>query len=191
MATLSFNEVDAASIQVGQKATLTFDAVTDLNLTGEVVEVDALGTVNQGVVTYDVTIMFDTQDERIKPGMSVTASIITNAKTDVLLIPNSAVKTFGSTYYVEMLDEEIINASGYSTSSASTQITSPTAPYQYPIETGLSNDTYTEVVSGLAEGDLIISKTTSNNTTQKQTTATQGQSILQMGGGMGSGPMMR
>jgi len=190
LATLSFNEVDAASIQVGQKATLTFDAITDLNLTGEVVEVDTLGTVNQGVVTYDVSIMFDTQDERIKPGMSVTASIITNAKTDVLLIPNSAVKTFGSTYYVEMFDEEVVNASGYSTSTASTGITSPTAPYQYPIETGLSNDSYTEVISGLAEGDLVISKTASNDSSQQQTT-TQNKSLFQMGGSMGGGPMMR
>jgi HlyD family secretion protein len=179
LAKISFNEIDIAAIQIGQKATLTFDAIMDLDLTGEVVEIDTLGTVNQGVVTYDATIMFDTQDERIKPGMSITVSIITNAKTDILLIPNGAVKTFGSTYYVEMFDKETIALSGYNTSTASTGISFTTLPNQYPIEVGLSNDSYTEVISGLAEGDLIVSKTTSNST-QKQTTV-QGQSLFPVG----------
>ena len=69
------NEVDAAKISVGNKTTLTFDATEDLTLTGKVAQIDTIGTVEQGVVSYKVKIAFDTQDERIKPGMTANASI--------------------------------------------------------------------------------------------------------------------
>ncbi|MEK9151915.1 MAG: HlyD family efflux transporter periplasmic adaptor subunit [Patescibacteria group bacterium] len=92
LAQVSLNEVDVAKVKVGQKATLSFDAVSDLQISGQVAQVDALGAVSQGVVTYGVTIAFDTQDLRIKPGMSVSAAIITDVKQDVLMVPNSAIK---------------------------------------------------------------------------------------------------
>ncbi|MCX6227114.1 MAG: HlyD family efflux transporter periplasmic adaptor subunit, partial [Bacteroidia bacterium] len=50
IAKISLNEVDVAKVKVGQKVNLTFDAISDLTLTGEVTEVDAVGTVSQGVV---------------------------------------------------------------------------------------------------------------------------------------------
>ena len=53
-ATISLNEVDAAKVSVGQKATLTFDAINNLSIAGTVSEVDGVGTVSQGVVTYNV-----------------------------------------------------------------------------------------------------------------------------------------
>ena len=93
IAEISLNEVDAAKVKVGQKVTLTFDAIDGLSITGEVSEIDALGTVSQGVVTYGVKIAFDTQDERVKSGMSVSAAIITDVKQNVLLVPNAAVKS--------------------------------------------------------------------------------------------------
>ena len=56
-------------------------------------QIDAIGTVSQGVVSYNVQITFDTQDSRIKPGMSASVNIITNTQQNVLTVPNSAVKT--------------------------------------------------------------------------------------------------
>ena len=99
---MSLNEVDIAQIKINQKATLTFDAIQDLTIAGTVLEVDSIGTTSQGVVTYGVTIGFDTQDQRIKSGMSASASIITNSKTDALLVPNSAIKSSGGSNYVQM-----------------------------------------------------------------------------------------
>ncbi len=93
IAELSLNEVDAAKMKVGNKATLTFDAIEDLTLTGAVAEVDAIGTVSQGVVSYSIKVAFDTQDERIKSGMTVNATIQTDVRQDVLTVPSSAVKT--------------------------------------------------------------------------------------------------
>src|SRR5258708_4163599 len=80
IAEISMNEVDVAKIKIEEKTTLTFDAIPDLSITGEVAEIDTVGTVSQGVVTYNVKISFDTQDTRVKPGMSVSASVVADMK---------------------------------------------------------------------------------------------------------------
>lgn len=103
IAELSLNEIDAAKIKAGQEAALTFDAVPDLTIIGEVAEVDAVGTVTQGVVTYAVQIDFNSQDGRIKPGMSVNATIITETKDNILVVPSSAIKFENNAYYVEVV----------------------------------------------------------------------------------------
>lgn len=153
IAEISLNEVDVAKIKIGQKATLIFDAVPDLNITGEVTEIDILGTVTQGVVTYNVKIVFDTQDERVKPGMSVSAAIVTDAKQDVLLVPNSAVKSNGNGQYVEILVNNL--------------------PQSQSVETGLSNDTMTEILNGLQEGEQVITQTITANSTNTSQTQSQ------------------
>lgn len=168
IATISLNEVDVAKVKVGQKATLTFDAIDGLTISGEVLEVDIIGTVSQGVVTYNVKIGFDTQDDRIKPGMSASASVITNMKQDVLMVQSSAIKSSGNISYVEMPNEQIASSSMGSSSG----ITLQNVPLQQEIQTGLTNDTYTEITSGLKEGDTIITRTI--NSSAATSTSTQG-----------------
>ena len=166
IAEISLNEVDVAKVKTGQKVNLTFDAVSDLTITGEVTEIDAIGTVSQGVVTYGVKIVFDTQDERVKPGMSVSAAIITDVKQDVIAISSSAVKTSGTTQYVEVLNNN--------------------APQVQSVETGLSNDTMTEIISGIKEGDKVITQTITTNTKTTQNTSQQNTSFRIPGiGGVG------
>ncbi|MDD5146602.1 MAG: efflux RND transporter periplasmic adaptor subunit [Candidatus Pacebacteria bacterium] len=180
IAEISLNEVDIAKVKKGQKATLTFDAVDGLSITGEVAEIDSLGTVSQGVVTYTVKIVFDTQDDRVKPGMSVSASIITDAKSDVLLVPNSAVKTSGDRSYVEMLDEAVpSNQSGANTTGVISQKT----PKQQSVTVGSFNDSLTEIVSGLKEGDQVITQTITAATSQSQSQQNSGLGIQGLGGG--------
>lgn len=153
VATISLNEVDVAKIALGQKATLTFDAIPDLTISGKVIQIDSLGTVSQGVVNYSVKISFDTNDIRIKPGMSVSAEIITNVKQDVLTVPNNAIKKQGTTSYVQMFDtplpDPIVGTQG-----------SPSlvAPVNQTVETGISDNTSTEIISGLKESDQIVTK---------------------------------
>jgi len=156
IAEISLNEIDMAKVKVGQKVILTFDAIEELSITGEVLEIDALGTVNQGVVSYDVKIGLDAEDERIKPGMSTSASIITEVKQNVLLVPNSAIKSQSGTYYVETLSESTLSSQATANVSG---LTSNTPPIQKQIETGLSNDSYTEIINGLSEGDTVITQT--------------------------------
>ncbi len=176
IATISLNEVDAAKVQVGQKVTLTFDAISDLSIAGQVASIDTLGTVSQGVVTYNVKISFDTQDTRIKPGMSVSASIVTAIHQDVLTVPNSAIKTQGSTQYVQILDTPGPVVAGVQ------GVTSATAPRQQTVVVGLASDTVTEISSGLNEGDSIITRTITPTT--KAATATA-PSLIGGGGGAG------
>ena len=160
-AEISLNEIDAAKIKIGQKTTLIFDAIDGLNTAGEVAEIDAIGTVAQGVVTYTVKITFDNQDDRVKPGMSVSAEIITDMAQDVLLVPNSAVKSQGETHYVEMFDQAIPrNKNGQGVSS-------PVPPRRQTVEIGLSNDTFTEIISGLNEGDQVVARTTSGSSSSQ------------------------
>ncbi len=178
IAEVSLNEVDAAKVKVGQKATLTFDAISDLSITGEVGEIDALGTVSQGVVTYNVKIVFDTQDDRVKPGMSANVSIITDIRQDVLLVANSAIKSSGNAHYIEMPSESVAvqdNSSGVILKNPLRQQT---------VEIGLANDSMTEVTSGLAEGDQVVVRSVSSNSAGTNTnSSSRGQNLFQFGGG--------
>ena len=173
IAEISLNEVDAAKIKVGQKATITFDAIDGLSIAGTVSEIDTMGTVTQGVVTYAVKIAFDTQDDRVKSGMSVSAAIITDAKQDVLAVPLSAVKASGSLQYVQVLDNPPSGA------TAPLGIIPTTPLREVTIETGLSNDTTAEVVSaGLKEGDMVVVRTIT-----AVAATTQAPSLIGGGGG--------
>jgi RND family efflux transporter MFP subunit len=136
IAEITLNEIDITQVEVGQKAILSFNAIDDLSIDGKVFEVDVLGTVNQGVVSYDVKVSFDFYDERIKPGMSVSVSIVTESKKEILLLPLNAIKSDKEGDYVEVL----IN--GVSQTRR--------------VETGISNDLLIEITKGLKEGDEII-----------------------------------
>jgi HlyD family secretion protein len=177
IAELSLNEVDVAKVKVGQKATLTFDAIEGLSIAGAVSDIDTIGTVSQGVVTYTVKIGFDTQDDRVKPGMSVSAAIITDIKQDVLTVPSSAVKTQGNANYVEMFDTPLPQTAGTQGSL------SAVPPRQQNVAVGLSSDTDTEIVSGLKEGDEVVSRTI----TAKTTTTATAPSLFGGGGTRGLG----
>lgn len=177
LAGITLNEVDVAKVKVGQKATLIFDAIEDLSITGEVAEVDAIGAASQGVVSYGVKINFDTQDERVKSGMSLAAAIIVESKTDVLLVSSSAVKSSGGQSYVQVLSN--LDTSSLDKTAASAGITSKNPLAQQAIQVGSVNDTQTEVVSGLAEGDWVVTKTT---TAASATAVQASQSTRQAGG---------
>lgn len=184
VANITLNEVDVAKIENGQKATLTFDAVSDITIAGEVSDVDSLGTASQGVVSYSVQIAFTTNDDRIKSGMTVSAAIVTDVKQNVLLLPNAAVKSQSDNYYVEILEgikksPENVGGQG---------IVSKTLPIQKTVEIGISNDAKTEIMSGLQEGELAVIRSisgTAAKTTAQQTSALGGVRIpgLTTGGG--------
>ncbi|OGL60598.1 hypothetical protein A3E96_00730 [Candidatus Uhrbacteria bacterium RIFCSPHIGHO2_12_FULL_46_13] len=163
IAEVSLNEVDVAKVQVGQKATLTFDAVQGLTITGDVVEIETIGTVSQGVVSYNVKIGFDTQDERIKPGMSVSAAIITDVRQDVLMVTGSAVKSQnGQGSYVEMLKDG--------------------TPERRSVEVGLSNDSVTEVSGDIREGEEVVTQTITSESSNTTTQQRSGGSLFPVGG---------
>jgi len=159
LAEISLNEVDAAKIKIGQKATLTFDAIPELVISGVVADIDAIGTVSQGVVTYTVKISFDIQDDRVKPAMSVSAAIITDIKQNVLVVPNSAIKSLpvrqagqAGTSYIEMFNTSLLS-DGLIGSIAKV------TPNKIQVKVGLSNDSQSEIISGIKEEDEIVVRT--------------------------------
>ncbi len=173
---ISLNEIDAAKVAKGDKATLTFDAIDGLTLAGHVSNVDLVGTVSQGVVSYSVEIVFDDVDARVKPGMTVNANIIAKAKQDVLLVPSSAVKSQSSGKYVLVLPQK------YSEAEAAAGVSSSEAPQRVMVTVGDSNDSSVEIVSGISEGDQVVARTAA---TAKAISATP--SILNSIGGARAG----
>lgn len=176
IAELSLNEVDAAQIKIGDKATLTFDAIDSLSLTGSVAEISTIGAVTQGVVSYTVKIAFDSQDERVKPGMTVNSAIITDAHQDVLMVPVSAVKRQNGVSYVQVFDPPLVDTGGNQGNVSSV------LPQQVEVVTGISDDTSVEILSGTEEGQQIVTRTITGATTA----ATKGTSV-RTGGGLGGG----
>lgn len=170
LAQITLNEIDVVKIKIGQKATLTFDAISDFTITGSVVEIDTVGTVAQGVVSYNIKISFDIDDSRIKPGMSANASIISSSKQNALLVPNSAIKTqWQGAYYVETLE------SGNTVTKKTVTI-------------GIANDTSTEIVSGLDGKENVITNTIKTSTASS---AAQSSSSQRQSGQSAPGAIMR
>lgn len=165
--TLAVNEVDMASIKVGQRADLEFDALPDLTLTGKVAEVSDEGTVDQGVVTFDVTLSLDVANKQLKPGMSVSATIVTAIARNALLVPNAAVKSDDQGSYVQVMK------------SATSQ------PQRVTVETGMSSATQTEILSGLSEGDAVVTATSDSSSSSGNQSQRQGGGLMMMGGGPG------
>jgi HlyD family secretion protein len=158
------NEVDISNVEIGQKVTLTFDALTDFTATGTVEAMDSLGTVSSGVVTYDVTIGFDSIDVKIKHGMSVSAAITTSAKQDVIIVPSGAVKTQDGQSYVEVLQNG--------------------SPKQVVVQIGDTNGTVTEIINGVSTGEEVVTQTITASTKSASATSTSSSiRIPGLGGG--------
>ncbi len=186
LAQISLNEVDATKVHVGQKATLTFDAIPGLTIAGSVYELDPLGTVTQGVVNYTVKTAFETQDERIKSGMSVAVSIVTDVRTDVLLVPNATVRRQGINSTVQTLSQPKQDVQ----SADDQTVLSDTPPQSHIVQTGLSNDQSIEIVSGVNENDQVIVRTidpaaAATAAARTQAGSTAGLRIPGVGGGSG------
>lgn len=138
-AQVEVSEVDISSVSVGQKVTLTFNALDEFTASGKVEKMDSLGTSTSGVVTYNVIIGFDSLDSRIKPEMSVSASIITDVKQNAVIVSNSAVKTENGSYYVSIMKNGVAEMKA--------------------VEIGLENNSKTEIKSGVSEGDVVVTQT--------------------------------
>ncbi|MFZ2193182.1 MAG: efflux RND transporter periplasmic adaptor subunit [Candidatus Moraniibacteriota bacterium] len=164
VAKISLNEVDAVGVKVDDKVTLKIDALADVDFTGKVSKIDTIGTVSQSVTSYGAEIELDNQNELLKPGMNVSASIAINSKSDVILIPSGAIKNQGRESYVEVLKNE-------------------SNPEKIKVKVGLTNSTEAEIISGINIGDKIVTQTI--DTSKKSTTSSQSNNLRIPGVGGG------
>lgn len=147
---VNLTEIDVPKVKIGNKATITMDALSGKTFTGQVVSVDSTGEVSSGVTTYLAVIKLDTPDENIFPNMSAQTSIITQIKNEALLVPVSAVQTQNGQSIVKVLKNNQVE--------------------EKSVETGLSSSTQMEITSGLKEGDEVITNAISSTTTQSSGT---------------------
>ena len=157
-----FAEADAARVASNQQATVTFDAVPNLTAAAHVVAVAASASVVSNVTNYYVTLVLDQLDQRLKSGMTANANVVVSQVSDVLLLPNSAVTHVGSQSFVTLLGRD-----------GKTQT-------RVQVETGVTGDNTTEIVSGLNQGDKVVLP-------QLKTTTQQPGGTRPGGGGGGGG----
>jgi HlyD family secretion protein len=85
-------EIDVPKVKVGNKATVTVSALNK-TFVGHVASIDISGSNASGVVTYPTYIQLDTQESELLPNMTISASIIADTKENVILVPNSSLKS--------------------------------------------------------------------------------------------------
>lgn len=167
-ATVSLTEVDVTTVASGQKVTLTMDAYPENTLTGTVLAVSTGGSVSSGVTSYTATILLDKTTLNLYTNMAVSATIITSSKENVLLLDTAAISTKGNESTV------LVQKDG----KVSTVI----------VEIGSSNDTQTEIKSGLSEDDVVVTASTSTGLSKSTSTTKSLFTGTTSGGGMPGGP---
>jgi HlyD family secretion protein len=136
------DEIDIGRVATGQSVIVAVDAVPDEDFTGRVAEISPgpMQGASSGIVAYEVTINLDNNDPRLKSGMTADATIETDRLEEVLVVPNRAVSVDRSSgepiAYVEKIDET-------------------GNPVRTEVELGLRNETVSQVLSGLEDGDQI------------------------------------
>lgn len=168
---VSVDELDITSVAVGQNVELAMDAITDHTYSGTVSKISQIGTATSGVTVYDVTLTID-GDDQLKLGMNGTATILVEERENVLLVPIAALNTSRGESYVWLKSD------GAAEGEPGVRTT---------VETGLSDENYAEVLSGLSEGDVVlITREASTSTTDSRENGMGGM-MMDMGGGMPGG----
>lgn len=142
---LNVDELKIRSLEVGQEVDITADAVPGETYKGVISSILVAGTTANGSTSYPVTVRIDDMGELL-PGMNATAKITTASVKNVLALPNAALVR-GS--YV------LVTRDSPSAANAETSMTDPDGYVYVKVTTGISDDDYIEVKSGLQEGDTI------------------------------------
>lgn len=142
--TLNVDELDIGAVEVGQDVRITADAVPDQSYTGTVTRVSVAGSTSGGITAYPVTVRID-ETEGLRPGMNVDAEIVLSTAENVTAIPNGALGR-GSVV--------LITADSPSAADA-LEREAPEGYVYVQVETGVSDESCVEVISGLREGDTV------------------------------------
>ena len=131
--------VDQANIprlEVGQKASIVFDALPDQTFSGSIETIDTAGVKTQGTTNFNVYIKLNHVSSAIRPNMTTSITIETASRHNVLTVPNEAlIQKNGKTYV---------------------QLAGADSNHLTEIATGLKGLTKTEVISGLSAGNKVV-----------------------------------
>lgn len=162
-----FAEGDATKLTLNQKAIVTFAALPNVQVQGEVTQIAPTATTVNNVVTYQATIGLDQNPTQLRPGMSATAQVVVGEADNVLKVPTSAVSGTGTTGRVT-----VVGADGSQT------------PTQ--VSVGLRGDTDVQIISGLGKGDQ-VQRSAVSTTGSGGSSPTGGGGNPRGGGGFGGG----
>ena len=172
---MSVDELDVKSVKVGQEVTVTADAVTGKTFSGIVTNVSLESSTSNGVTNYPVTVTLNDGMDELLPGMNVDGVIILDKATDVLAVPVDALMR-GNQVYVK--DETVKEAQG----------NIPAGFKAIEVTTGLINDNYVEIKSGLEENqEVYVAQTTVSNTNAVMMPGGMGGVNVNPGGGGSDG----
>lgn len=138
---MSVDELDVQQVQVGQSVEIAADAFEQESFTGTVTNISLKSSNSNGVTNYPVTVTLDTIGGLL-PGMNVDGRIILDQAEDTLVVPVDALMR-GNKVYIK--DDTVTESEG----------AVPAGFRSVEVETGLMNDDYVEILSGLSEGDVV------------------------------------
>ncbi|SDS26936.1 efflux RND transporter periplasmic adaptor subunit [Actinoplanes derwentensis] len=160
----SFAEADATSLKEKQVATVTWNALSGVEQSAKVAAIDPSATTSNSVVTYGVTLTLDKVPTGAKVGQTVSVSVTTGSKENVVLVNAAALTTVGNRHTVTVVANNVQETRS--------------------VEIGLEGDSATEITSGLTAGEQVVVKTTSTSTSGSQQGGFGG---LSGGGGFSGG----
>jgi membrane fusion protein, macrolide-specific efflux system len=155
--TVSLSESDISSIKVGQSATVSFTALSGVELAARVTSISPLGTEDDDVVSYDATLTIYQQNSKVLPGMSATAAIITSQAQGVTVPSDAVTDASGTSGTVD------VEQNGKSVSKQ--------------VVIGLKGSDRDQIISGLKAGqDVVVTETLPSLSSSSSTTSTTSSS---------------
>ncbi len=145
------DEADIGGVTEGQRVTFTVDAYPNDIFNGEVIQVRQEATETSNVITYEVVINAPNPDLKLKPGLTANVNIYVLEKEDVLSVPAKALRFIPEAPLIGP-EDVVIDAPG----KAKLWTREERTFTAHPVETGISNGIYTEIVSGIAEGTRVV-----------------------------------
>lgn len=131
------DETDIGRIKVGQRATFTVDTYSATDFEGKVTAIYPKAVIQNNVVNYIATIeITDLKDKILRPEMTTKVTIFLDTRKNVLTVPNSAIKRARGNKFVYLFENG--------------------QPIEREIKVGWKNNGYTEIISGLSEGEKVI-----------------------------------
>jgi HlyD family secretion protein len=139
------DELDIPNVFVGQEASVRVEALPGRVFSAKVSKIAAEGTVRDGIATYDVTLALE-DTTSLRGSMTANATIVIQSKPNALLVPSEAVRS---------VTTGVTRVQGAATPRRVT-VLNDGVPEQREVMVGLSNGVFTEILSGLEEGDVVV-----------------------------------
>jgi len=166
---LTVDELDINKVKIGQKVSITVDAIKDKLFTGKVIKISSIGITTDSVTTYDVAVSMDASDG-VKTGMTTNAKISVQTDENVIMLPIEGVKGTDTSKSVTVQNPGTSSDSsgGVITSISNSDVSTK------KVQVGIANENYVEVTSGVSEGDTVLVAIIKSTNTTVPTTGGKG-----------------